>query len=72
MQERLRQVGTPGPKVVVIDEISIRNGHTYHIVVRDLERRRPIWLRARIAQKRLWTSSISSQASQKAGTSGWS
>lgn len=47
MQERLRQVGTPGPKVVVIDEISIRNGHTYHIVVRDLERRRPIWLRGK-------------------------
>jgi transposase len=26
-----------------IDEVSIRKGHTYRIVVSDLERRRPIW-----------------------------
>ena len=43
MREQLRRVGTPGPKVVGIDEISIRKGHTYRIVVSDLERRRPIW-----------------------------
>ena len=35
--------GKPAPKVVGIDEISIRKGHTYRIVVSDLERRRPIW-----------------------------
>jgi transposase len=29
--------------VIGIDEISIRKGHTYRIVVSDLERRRPIW-----------------------------
>jgi len=34
--------GTPGPKVIG-DEISIRKGHTYRIVVSDMERRRPIW-----------------------------
>ena len=34
---------TPGPKVIGIDEISIRKGHTYRIVVSDLDRRRPIW-----------------------------
>ena len=43
MREQLRRVGTPGPKVIGIDEISIRNGHTYRIVVSDLLRRRPIW-----------------------------
>jgi len=43
MQEQLRRAGTPAPKVVGIDEISIRKGHTYRIVVSDLERRRPIW-----------------------------
>ena len=43
MREQLRRVGTPGPKVIGIDEISIRKGHTYRIVVSDLERRRPIW-----------------------------
>ena len=43
MREQVRRVGTPAPKVVGIDEISIRKGHTYRIVVSDLERRRPIW-----------------------------
>jgi transposase len=43
MREQVRRVGTPGPKVVGIDEISIRKGHSYRIVVSDLERRRPIW-----------------------------
>ena len=43
MQEQLRRAGSPAPKVIGIDEISIRKGHTYRIVVSDLERRRPIW-----------------------------
>jgi transposase len=43
MREQLRRLGTPGPKVIGIDEISIRKGHIYRIVVCDLVRRRPIW-----------------------------
>ena len=43
LQEQLRRVGAPGPKVLGIDEISLRKGHTYRIVVSDLFRRRPIW-----------------------------
>jgi transposase len=43
MRDQLKRAGTPGPKVIGIDEISIRKGHTYRIVVSDLERRRPIW-----------------------------
>jgi transposase len=43
MREQLRRAGTPGPKVIGIDEISVRKGHTYRIVVSDLLRRRPIW-----------------------------
>ena len=43
MREQLRRAGKPAPKVVGIDEISTRKGHTYRIVVSDLERRRPIW-----------------------------
>jgi transposase len=43
MREQLRRAGKPTPNVVGIDEISIRKGHTYRIVVSDLERRRPIW-----------------------------
>ena len=43
MREQLARAGSPGPKAIGIDEISIRKGHTYRIVVSDLIRRRPIW-----------------------------
>jgi len=43
MAEKLRRAGKPRPKVIGIDEISIRKGHIYRIVVSDLEKRRPIW-----------------------------
>ena len=43
MTEQLRRTGVPGPRVIGIDEVSIRKGHTYRIVVSDLVRRRPIW-----------------------------
>ena len=43
MQAQLARAGTPGPKVIGIDEISIRKGHTYRVVVSDLLRQRPIW-----------------------------
>ena len=43
MAAQLKRAGTPGPKAIGIDEISIRKGHTYRIVVSDLIRRRPIW-----------------------------
>jgi len=37
-----------------IDEISLRKGHTYRIVVSDLERGRPIWYGGKTAQKKAW------------------
>jgi transposase len=43
MRAQLAKAGTPGPKVIGLDEISIRKGHTYRIVVSDLLRGRPIW-----------------------------
>ena len=43
MRAQLARAGRPGPKAIGIDEISIRKGHTYRIVVSDLIRRRPIW-----------------------------
>jgi transposase len=43
MREQLRRAGSPAPKVIGIDEIAIRQRHTYRIVVSDLLRRRPIW-----------------------------
>jgi len=36
MREQLRRIGTPGPKSIGIDEIAIRKGHTYRLVVSDL------------------------------------
>jgi transposase len=43
MTAQLAKAGTPGPKAIGIDELSIRKGHTYRIVVSDLIRERPIW-----------------------------
>ena len=43
MKAQLAKAGKPRPKVIGIDEVSIRKGHTYRIVVSDLERTRPIW-----------------------------
>ena len=42
MQAQLERVGTLGSQVIGVDEISIRKGHTYRIVVSDLMRGRPI------------------------------
>ena len=43
MREQLKRCGTARPKVIGIDEISVRKGHEYRIVVSDLEKHRPIW-----------------------------
>lgn len=43
MREQPRRAGTPGPKVIGIDELPIGRGHNYRIIVSDLVRGRPIW-----------------------------
>jgi len=43
LKAQLERAGRPGPLAIGIDEIAIRKGHTYRIVVSDLLRRRPIW-----------------------------
>src|SRR5712691_8971837 len=43
MREQLRRAGTPGPRVLGLDEVSIKKGHPYRIVASDLIRHRPIW-----------------------------
>ena len=57
MKAQLARAGRPGPQVIGIDEIAIRKGHTYRIVVSDLLRGRPIWFggkdRSRIACSKL-------------------
>ena len=47
MRAHRRHVGTPGPKAIGIEAIAIPKGHTYRIVVSDLERRRPIYFGAK-------------------------
>ncbi len=43
MRAQLAKAGTPAAKAIGVDEISIRKGHTYRVVVSDLIRGRPIW-----------------------------
>jgi transposase len=43
MRAQLAKAGPSAPEAIGIDEISVRKGHTYRIVVSDLIRRQPIW-----------------------------
>jgi transposase len=43
MEEQLRRTPVAAPGVIGIDEVSLRKGHRYRIVVSDLERVWPIW-----------------------------
>ena len=43
MRAQLVKAGTPAPTVIGIDEIAVRKGHEYRIVVSDLIRERAIW-----------------------------
>jgi len=43
MKEQLIKAGTPAPEAIGVDEVSVRKGHDYRIVVSDLKRRRAIW-----------------------------
>lgn len=44
MREQVRKAGLPAPRAIGIDEISIRKGHNYRVIVSDLDRARPIWV----------------------------
>lgn len=43
MRKQLAKAPQINPRVIGVDEISVKKGHDYRIVVSDLERRRPIW-----------------------------
>ena len=43
MRAQIERAGAPGPRAIGIDEIAVRKGHNYRIVVSDLDRRRAIW-----------------------------
>jgi transposase len=44
MKQMLAKTPIAAPSVIGIDEISIRKGHNYRIIVSDIERGRPIWI----------------------------
>lgn len=44
MQQQVARAGLPAPRAIGIDELSIRKGHTYRVIVSDLDRQRPIWV----------------------------
>ena len=60
MREQLaKRSGKARPKVIGIDEVSVRKGHEYRIVVSDLEKHRPIWFGgAGSVARRAWMSFI--------------
>lgn len=47
MQQQVERAGMPGPRAIGVDEIAIRKGHDYRVVVSDLDRGRPIWFGGR-------------------------
>lgn len=44
MRQQVACAGMPAPRAIGVDEISIRKGHTYRVIVSDLDRQRPIWV----------------------------
>ena len=44
MRKQVARAGLPAPRAIGVDEIAIRKGHDYRIVVSDLDRGRPIWV----------------------------
>lgn len=44
MKLQIERAGQPAPRAIGVDEISIRKGHDYRVIVSDLDARRPIWV----------------------------
>ena len=65
MRAQLKRAGTPGPRAIGIDEIAIRKGHSYGIVVSDLVRKRPIWFGGEVVPRPAWRRSMIGWGSQK-------
>jgi transposase len=43
MAKQVAHAGMPAPRAIGVDEIAIRKGHGYRVVVSDRDRARPIW-----------------------------
>jgi transposase len=71
MRAQLAKAGTPAPEAIGIDEIAIRKGHTYRIVVSDLVRRGRSGSAARTDRRRAWRSSTHGSDKARPAASGW-
>jgi len=47
MARQVARAGPPSPRVMGVDEIAIRKGHDYRVVVSDLDEGRPVWMGGR-------------------------
>lgn len=47
MRKQVVAAGKPAPRAIGVDEIAIRKGHDYRVIVSDLDRGRPIWVGGR-------------------------
>lgn len=47
MQKQIASAGALTPRVIGVDEIAVRKGHEYRVIVSDLEKERPIWVGGR-------------------------
>ena len=47
MKRQVAIAGMPAPRAIGVDEIAIRKGHDYRIIVSDLDHKRPIWVGGR-------------------------
>ena len=65
MEAQLKRAGSPGPKAIGIDEIAIRKGHSYRIVVVRSG------LAAKTARRRAWESSMPGSGRRRVRGFGW-
>ena len=70
MRAQLKRAGTPGPRAIGIDEISVRKGHSYRIVVSDLDASNRSGSAARIVQRPAWRRSTTGWEPKRAAKSG--
>ena len=53
MQKQVDRAGMPSPRAIGIDEIAIRKGHNYRIIVSDLDKGRPSGLAEKVARNQI-------------------
>lgn len=71
MQEQLERAGKARPAVIGIDEISVRKGHEYRIVVSDLGSAGRSGLAVRIVRRRVWIGFTNPSEKSRPNASVW-